>query len=161
MIFVTLGTQDKPFYRLLKCIEENIKNGNIKDKVIVQNGFTEYESSVMDIKGFITRDDFKKYIKEADLIIAHGGVGTILDGLMNNKKIISCARLERYGEHVNDHQVQLLERFNEAGYIIYAKDLENFDKYYKKIKTFKPKKYKFNQDNFNKQLDDYISKYIQ
>lgn len=160
MIFVTLGTQDKTFPRLLKYIEKNIKDGIINDKVIVQSGSTKYKSSVMDIKTFIDRDEFKNYLLNADLIITHGGVGTILEALKNDKKIIGCARLEKYGEHVNDHQVQLLETFNEAGYIIYAEDLERFPEYYKKVKNFKPKKYKFNQENFNKMLDKYIIEFM-
>ena len=156
MIFITLGTQDKTFPRLLKSIEKFIKNGVIKDKVFVQAGTTKYKSSVMDIKDFVDMETFKKYIMDSDLIITHGGVGTILEGLKNNKKIIGCARLEKYGEHVNNHQVQLLERFSEDGYIIYAEDLDKFDEYYRKVKDFKPKKYKFNQDNFNKKLNKYI-----
>ena len=110
----------------------------------------------MDVNAFVDMETFKKCVMDADLIITHGGVGTILEGLKNNKKIIGCARLEQYGEHVNNHQVQLLERFSEDGYIIYAEDLDKFDEYYKKVKNFKPKKYKFNQDNFNKKLNDYI-----
>lgn len=160
MIFVTLGTQDKGFPRLLKCIEKSIKNGTIKDKVIVQAGSTEFKSSVMEIKSFMDRDEFKNYLLKADIIITHGGVGTILEALKNHKKVIGCARLAKYQEHVNDHQVQLLERFDEDGYIIYASDLDKFDEYYKKITKFKPKEYKANQANFNKKLDEYISKNI-
>ena len=160
MIFVTLGTQDKKFTRLLDCIEKNIKNGVIKDEVIVQAGSTSYQSDVMEIKPFLDRDEFKKYLMDAKVIITHGGVGTILEALKNGKKVIGAARLEKYGEHVNDHQVQLLTRFDEDKYIIYAENLDEFDKYYKKIKRFKPKKYVSNQDKFNEQLDNYISKYI-
>ena len=160
MIFVTLGTQDKPFERMLKSIEKCIIKNDIKDEIIVQSGSTKYESPVMTIRDYIDRDEFRECIEKADIIITHGGVGNILQGLKNNKKVIGCARLEEYGEHVNNHQVQLLERFDEAGYIIYAKDLENFDEYYKKLKDFKPKKYKFNQDNFNNELDKYISKFM-
>ena len=95
------------------------------------------------------------------MLISHGGVGTILEGLKNNKKIIGCARLEKYGEHVNDHQVQLLERFSEDGYIIYAEDLNKFDEYYNRIKDFSPKKYKSNQTNFNTKLNNYIKNCIE
>lgn len=160
MVFVTLGTQDKTFERLLRCIEDNIKKGVIKDKVIVQAGSTEYSSDLMEVKSFIDRDEFKKYMDEASVIITHGGVGTILDGLKNHKKIIGVARLAKYKEHVNDHQVQLLTRFSEDGYIIYAEDLDKFADYYKKVNKFKPREYRFNQDFFNDQLDGYISKYM-
>ncbi len=160
MIFVTLGTQDKTFPRLLKAIEKNIKNGTIKDEIFVQSGSTEYKSKYMNIKQFVDRDEFKKLLLDSDLIITHGGVGTILESLRNGKKVIGCARLEKYGEHVNNHQVQLLERFGEAGYIIYAEDLEKFGDYYKKVKDFKPKKYKSNQENFNKKLGKYIDEFM-
>ena len=43
MIFVTLGTQDKSFERLLKAIDKEIEKGTIKDKVVVQAGYTKYE----------------------------------------------------------------------------------------------------------------------
>ena len=49
MIFVTLGTQDKGFPRLLEAIEEAIENKYIKEKVIVQAGYTEFESKNMEI----------------------------------------------------------------------------------------------------------------
>ena len=44
MIFVTLGTQDKSFNRLLEKVDRQIDLGNIKEKVIVQAGFTKYNS---------------------------------------------------------------------------------------------------------------------
>ena len=161
MIFITLGTQDKTFPRLLKSVEKCIKDGVIKDKVFVQAGNTKYKSDVMDVKDFVDMETFRKCIMDADLIITHGGVGTILEGLKHNKKIIGCARLEEYGEHVNNHQVQLLERFSEDGYIIYAKNLEKFDEYYRSVKDFKPKKYNSNQDSFNKKLDNYICQFME
>ena len=161
MIFVTLGTQDKTFSRLLKSIEKSIKKGTITDKVIVQSGSTKFKSNLMEVYDFLDMEKFKKYLMDADLIITHGGVGTILEGLKNNKKIIGCARLEKYGEHVNDHQVQLLERFSEDGYIIYAEDLNKFDEYYNRIKDFSPKKYKSNQTNFNTKLNNYIKNCIE
>jgi len=108
MIFVTLGTQDKQFKRLLKNIDEWIASNNIKDKIIVQSGFTKYNSENMEIFDLLDKDDFDKYIKECDLLITHGGVGSILTGLKNNKVVIACPRLAKYGEHINDHQKQIM-----------------------------------------------------
>ena len=87
MILVTLGTQDKSFKRLLDAIQKQIDNGNIKDKVVVQAGCTEYDSKDMEIFDLIDRDKFSELIKECDLLITHGGVGSILTGLKNNKKV--------------------------------------------------------------------------
>ena len=81
MIFVTLGTQDKPFTRLLEMIQKQIDNGNIKEKVVVQAGYTKFESDDMKIFDYVDGDDFNNLIEEADILITHGGVGSIFTGL--------------------------------------------------------------------------------
>ena len=92
MILVTLGTQDKQFKRLLDNIQKEIDAGNIKDRVVVQAGYTKYNSKDMEIFDLIDRDKFNDLINKCDLLITHGGVGSILTGLKNNKKIIICPR---------------------------------------------------------------------
>ena len=87
MIFVTLGTQDKGFERLLKAIDKAIDDGTIKDKVIVQAGFTKYESKNMEIFTEVSKEEFDKYLKEAKLVITHGGVGSIVGALKYHKKV--------------------------------------------------------------------------
>ena len=64
-----------------------------------------------------------KYIDEADLVITHGGVGTIFSALKKNKKVIAIPRLEKYGEHINDHQIEICEELEKEGYILYYKDV--------------------------------------
>ena len=151
MIFVTLGTQDKPFKRLLDIIQKEIDKGNIKDKVVVQAGCTKYSSKDMEIFDLIPMEKFDELIKKCDLLITHGGVGSIISGLKNNKKVIAAARLAKYGEHVNDHQTQIIENFNNSGYIIgLDKELTNLEEALKKVKKFKPNKYKSNTDNMIK-----------
>ena len=113
MILVTLGTQDKSFKRLLDAIQKEIDKGNIKDKVVVQAGCTQYESKDMEIFDLIPMDEFDKLISECDVLITHGGVGSILTGLRNNKKVIVCPRLAKYNEHINDHQIQITKKFSD------------------------------------------------
>ena len=157
MIFVTLGTQDKSFKRLLDSIEKEIEKGNIKDKVIVQAGYTKYNSKNMRIFDLLDKDDFDKYIKECDLLITHGGVGSILTGLKNNKKVIACPRLSKYNEHMNDHQIQIIERFTESGYILPYNENDDLGSIIKKIDKFKPNKYKSNTNNMIKLIKNYIN----
>ncbi len=158
MILVTLGTQDKGFPRLLRLLEKKIKEGIIKDKVVVQAGYTKYQSEVMEIFDSIPKDELEKLTKKADLIITHGGVGSILTALKYQKPIIAAARLARYKEHTNDHQKQIIEEFSQAGYLIPLKDFSKFDKVYEKAKKFKPKKYVSHQQAFIKEIEDYIEK---
>ena len=86
MIFVALGTQDKSFTRLLETIERQIEMGNIKDKVIVQAGYTKFISDKMEIFDYISMSEFEKNIDKCDLFITHGGVGNILTALQKGKK---------------------------------------------------------------------------
>ncbi len=156
MIFVTLGTQDKKFPRLLDSIEKEIKNGNIKEKVVVQAGYTDYVSNNMEIHKLISMEDFDRYIKECDILITHAGVGSIMTGITNNKKIIAVARLKKYNEHTNDHQIQIATEFSNKGYIIYLDDLNNMSKALEKVKEFKPKKFESNNKNFVKIIEKFI-----
>lgn len=153
MILVTLGTQDQKFYRLLDALE----NSKIKDKIVVQaGGSSDYQSKKMEIFRFIDYKEMEKYIDDADLIITHGGTGSIIMPLQKGKKVIACARLEKYGEHINDHQKELVSVFAEEGYILEFNDGEIIDDLIKKSKSFKPKKYVSNTENFIKNLKSII-----
>jgi len=156
MILVVLGTQDKKFPRLLEAVEKEIKKGNIKDRVVVQAGQTDYKSDVMEIFDLIPTPEFDKLLDEADIVITHGGVGTILNAIKKNKKIIAAARLAKYKEHHNDHQKQIIKEFADQGYLLELKDFNKLDKMLEKIKTFKSKKFESNTPNMIKLLEEYI-----
>ena len=158
MILVVLGTQDKQFKRLLEDVDKQIENGNIKDKVIVQAGQTKYSSKNMEIFDLIPTPEFEKLIDEADLIITHGGVGTILSAIKKGKKIIAAPRLAKYMEHHNDHQKQIIEEFKKLGYLLDYNDGDDLGKIIRASKKFTPKKFKSNTKNMIKLLDDYIDK---
>lgn len=156
MILVTLGTQDKSFERLLEAIQREINNGNIKEEVIVQAGHTKFNSPNMKIFDLIPMDEFDELIKSCDLLITHGGVGSIITGLKNNKKVIAAARLKKYGEHTNDHQLQIISNFSEAKYILALNDFDNLGQVLKDAKKFKPKKYISNTENMINTVTNYI-----
>lgn len=156
MILVTLGTQDKSFKRLLDAVQKQIDLGNIKDEVVVQAGVTEYKSKDMKIKKMISIETFNKLIEECDLLITHGGVGSILSGLEHNKKVIAAARLKKYDEHESDHQLQIVDNFAESGYILKLDDFDKLDEVIKKAKSYQFKKYKSNNDKFVKLVDKLI-----
>ena len=157
MILVTLGTQDKSFIRLLDDIQKEIDKGNIKDKVIVQAGFTKYNSNDMEIFDLIDKDKFNELIKNCNLLITHGGVGSILAGLKNNKRVIVCPRLSKYKEHMNDHQVQIVNQFVKKNYILAYNEGDDLGKIIKKAKKFKPAKYKSNTNNIISIIGKFIN----
>ena len=118
MILVLLGTQNNSFHRLLEEIQKNINNGTIKEKVVVQEGYTKFQSKDMEIHTQVPKDKLQELIKKADLIITHGGVGSIISAITEGKKVIAVPRLKKYNEHVNDHQLDIIDSFNEKRYII-------------------------------------------
>lgn len=150
MILVTLGTQDKSFSRLLDMIEECIKEKIIKEEIIVQAGFTKYESDNMKIFDYIDMKEFDKLLTECDVLITHGGVGTIVSAVKQGKKVIASPRLSKYNEHHNDHQCQIIESFKEEGYILSCTNLEELKIALKQSDTFVPREFKSNKKKFLK-----------
>lgn len=154
MILVTLGTQKQPFNRLLDAIEHS----NIQEEIIVQAGYNTYESKKMKIISFINYDEMKSLVDKASFIITHGGTGSIVEPLKQGKIIIGCARLNKYGEHVDNHQEELVGIFASEGYILEYKEGDNLDDIVLKAKNFIPKQYESNTSNFILKLQQTIEK---
>ena len=153
MVFVTLGTQDKEFPRLLSEVEKLIDKGIIKEDVIAQIGSTRYESNKMKLVDYLSRNDIINYIKNSEYVITHGGVGTIIDSLNLGKKVIAVPREKKYKEHVNDHQLEIVNEFSKLGYIL---DGTNLEQALYKLDNFVPNKYNSNNENFVNLIDNYI-----
>ena len=160
MILVTLGTNDKSFVRLIQKIEELKIQGIISEDIVVQAGFTKYESDYMQIFDLIPMDEFNELLKNCNLLITHGGVGTITAGLNNGKKVIAVPRLEKYKEHVNDHQLQIIENFAESGYILAAYEVDDLRDTLSKLPEFEPKHYASNTENMINLVKTHIEQLV-
>ena len=152
MILVTLGTQNQSFVRLLELIEKS----NIDDEIVVQAGKTKFESKKMKIFDYIPYEEMTELIKKSDLIITHGGTGSILMPLKMGKKVIAVPRLAKYDEHVDDHQTQITSVFKEEGYILEYNDGDDSNKLYLESKKFKPNKYVSNTERFINEIKNLI-----
>ena len=161
MILVMLGTQNNSFERLLKKMDELIEKKVIDEKVIVQSGYTNYESKNMRIFDLIPQAELERYQEQADLIITHGGVGSIVSSIKKEKKVIAVPRLHRYNEHVNDHQKQIVEAFDKKGYIIGIQRIDELENAIIRVQNFEPKKYEEKEKRNQKILkiiEDFIEK---
>ena len=156
MVLVLLGTQNNDFTRLLKAVQENIDNKVIEDEVVVQAGFTKFDSKDMKIFDFIDKEKLFELIDKADLIITHGGVGSIIASLKKGKKVIVVPRQKKYGEHVNNHQLQIAKKFEHDGYVKYALDLNELGNIILEMKDFKPKKFENNKSNVVSIVENFI-----
>lgn len=161
MILVLLGTQNNSFHRLLEKMDELIEKKVIDEKVLVQSGYTKYESKNMRVFDLIPQEELERYQEQADLIITHGGVGSIISSIKKEKKVIAVPRLHKYQEHVNDHQKQIVEAFDRKGYIIGVNSVKELEKAILKAQDFIPLKYDEEGRNNSKMLkliEEFIDK---
>ena len=110
MIFVTVGTHEQSFERLVKKIDELKEDGTIKEEVIIQKGYTEYEPKNCKTYKMIGYDEMKRYIDEARIVITHGGPASFIAPLSIGKVPIVVPRQKEFDEHVNNHQVEFVEQ---------------------------------------------------
>ena len=122
MIFVTLGTQDFQFNRLLEMVDRLVSEGVISDEVFAQGGHSSYAPKHYACIDFLDSTEFARRIREARLVIAHAGVGTIMHCLRAGQKLIVVPRSREYAEHVDDHQFEIAEEFAGEGYLLCARD---------------------------------------
>ena len=156
MVFVTLGSQKFQFNRLLKEIDSLIEKGIIKEKVFAQIGASDYKPEHFDYKDFITQDEFRDYMKDASYVITHAGTGAIITALKSDKNVIAVPRLAKYGEHVDDHQIQLIDEFKELNFIEPVYDIDKLEQAVKVIKKNKYNKYVSNTDTIINDIEKFI-----
>lgn len=156
MIFVTVGSQKFQFDRLLKEIDLLIKNGIIEDKVFAQTGVCTYRPQNYAYQSFLNKDEFNQKMDESDTVITHGGTGAIMGAVKRGKRVIAVARLAQYGEHVDDHQKQILEEFRKLGIIISCPDVSNLAEALDDSRTKKLVPYVSNTKAMINDIDAYI-----
>ncbi len=157
MIFVTLGSQKFQFNRLLKSVDQLVESGEIADEVFAQTGYSDYEPKYYRYKKFLDRDEFADVIAKSDIVITHGGTGAIIGAVKRRKKVIVVPRRAQYGEHVDDHQLQLVGQFRELNLIC---ECDDCDKLNEALKTVKRTTYNNYQSNTQTIIDN-IEKFIE
>lgn len=158
MIFVILGTQDIQFNRLLATLDGLIEAGFIRDEVFAQTGYSTYEPKHFGFKDFVSMDLFEAYVERASVIISHGGAGSLIASVKRGKKVIGVPRRKKYGEHVNDHQVELIEQFTSRGYILSIMEMSEMKQVLEEIENFIPHPYQSGNAEILKVLDAFIEK---
>ena len=156
MIFVVTGTQKFQFNRLLKTIDELVKSSVIRETVFAQRGNSDYIPQYYESVDFISKEDFKDKINEADIVITHAGVSTIISAIGANKPTIVMPRLSKYKEHVDDHQVDICEAFAESNYVIYCQNIDELSQLIVKSRGHSFNRYQSHRNEFKKVINDYL-----
>lgn len=124
MIFVTVGSQKFQFNRLLNEIDKLIEENKLTEEVFAQTGYSDYIPKNYNYKDFLDRDEFKNIMEKCDKVITHGGTGAVIGAVKEGKKVIAIPRLKKYGEHVDDHQVEIVNQFSNMNLIFKADDVD-------------------------------------
>jgi len=111
VIFVTLGTHQQPFDRALDLVSALPR----PDALLVQHGATQARPSLPGIEwlDYLDWEPLTARMRDAEVVITHAGVGSAVTAIRAGKKPVLLPRLARYGEHVDDHQLELAERLAE------------------------------------------------
>ena len=134
LIFVTVGSRNYPFDRLFLKLDKLYEEGVLSEPMFAQTGTSTYIPQHYEYKDFISQEEFAERVKEADIVVSHGASGSIMKALNAGKKVIAVTRLEKYGEHINDHQIQNNEAFSSNGYVLMADlELEDLGECFRKI----------------------------
>ena len=157
MIFITLGSQKFQFDRLLKAVDELVSDGKIEDEVFAQTGYSGYKPAHFEYKDFLDREDFGKKMDESDIVIAHGGTGAIIGAVKKGKKVIAVPRLSKYGEHVDDHQVQIIEQFRDLDLICACPDTEDLEASLRFVKNNEFKSYESNTQSIVESIESFLA----
>lgn len=115
MIFIVVGTQ-QPFDRLVKSIDNWSTSTGYKD-IIAQIADANYKPTNFKWFDYIPMNEFNELFLQADLIVSHAGMGTIISALQYQKPIIVMPRLASFREHRNDHQLATAQSFAKLGYV--------------------------------------------
>lgn len=156
MIFVTLGSQKFQFNRLLKAIDELIAEGKITNEVFAQTGYSDYVPQHYRYKSFLDREEFAECEGKADIIVTHGGTGAIIGAIKKGKKVIAVPRKAMYGEHVDDHQMQLVGQFKELNLICDCEKVDELDKAIEYVKNAEFATYKSSTEAVVSSIEKFI-----
>lgn len=127
-------------------------------ETFAQIGYSSYKPQHYKYKKFLDRDEFGKEMSKADIIITHGGTGAIIGAIKKGKKVIAVPRLARYGEHVDDHQLQLVRQFDDLNLICSCEDICTLDKAIEIVQNTEYKKYVSNTKNIIVSIEQFIKR---
>ncbi len=157
MIFITVGSQKFPFDRILQTMDRLVAAGIVQDSVFAQSGASTYIPVNYPSKAFLDREEFREKMNASDIVVTHGGTGAIIGAVKARKKVIAVPRLKKYGEHVDDHQLQLIAEFEKTNLICSCLELDELGQIIEEVRS---KEFAAYQSHTSRYLED-ISSYIE
>ena len=155
MIFVTVGSQKFPFDRLIRKVDQMLREGLIQEEVFIQTGASRCVPSCPH-QAFCEGEQFQTLLETCSVLITHGGAGTMVDAVKRGKRVIVVPRLARYGEHVDDHQLELAKRLHKMNLLHACLDVEQLPQALAQVRTHRFAPFQSHTQVFLASLDGYI-----
>lgn len=108
MIFVTVGTHEQQFNRLVKAMDDLVANGTITEPVFEQTGYSTYVPEHCEHSQFVPAQRMRELMSEASVVITHGGPSSFVEAMTAGRAPVVVPRRAEFGEHVNDHQADFV-----------------------------------------------------
>jgi UDP-N-acetylglucosamine transferase subunit ALG13 len=164
MIFVTVGTHEQAFDRLVEYVDTLKKCGEITEEVIIQTGYSTYEPKYCQFKKLFPYQEMQQLIAKARIVVTHGGPSSFLAPLQLGKIPVVVPRLKSFDEHVNNHQLEFARAVEQRQKNIIVvekiedlKDvLQNYDKLISSMKV----SHNSNNESFNRQFKELVNDFI-
>lgn len=112
LVFATVGNPTQPFDRFVRWMDEQVGARMKKSEVLIQVGTSKVRPTHCQWIDFIPMDGFVEMVGRAQVVVCHGGQGSILTCLQSGKRPIIIPRLQKFDEHINDHQLEIVEEFS-------------------------------------------------
>ena len=138
-VFVSVGTHPQQFDRLLKKLDELVGNGALKASVFAQTGNSTYQPKNFAFEKFVGETKYNSVLGKAEIVVSHGGAGTIINSLRSGKKLVVVPRLKKFGEHTNDHQLDLAKALEKQRKCLAVYNMKELGTTLAKARSFKPR----------------------
>jgi UDP-N-acetylglucosamine transferase subunit ALG13 len=153
LIFVTVGTQRHSFGRLIDTVVQSA--GQVDDTIYIQAGHTLVKNPPLNVSytQFMPRGALARAYKDASVVLTHGGTGSVMVPLLMGVPVIAVPRLQKFGEHVDDHQCELIGALVTGGHVLeWDPTILSFREILDRVAEWKPVLYKSTNDKFRADL---------
>ena len=135
-----------------------VEEKKISNDIFAQIGYSDYKPKNYEFKEFLDREQFAEIMERCEIVITHGGTGAIVGAVKREKKVIAVPRLAKFGEHVDDHQLQIIDQFTDMNFIVGVKETNEIYEALEQLKTIEFKKYISNTENIIKSIEEFLAK---
>lgn len=113
MIFVTVGTHEQQFDRLIKAVDRLVEERDLDEPVFMQTGYCTYVPKCCEWARFVPALEMRSHMEKADIVVTHGGPSSFIEAIAAGKCPVVVPRRLEFGEHINDHQVSFVHKVAE------------------------------------------------